>query len=65
VHDPTSALVWYFYPSGDLHGGSDGIFELTDLSVHGKPLRIQRTKQARSQTYVVNLPMRGRISYIC
>jgi hypothetical protein len=38
-----------------LHGGSNEAFELTEFTVDGKPLRIRRTKQARSQTYVVNV----------
>jgi hypothetical protein len=56
LRDPTSALVSFFRPSGDLHGGSDEAFELAEFTVDGKPLRIRRTKQARGQTYVVNLP---------
>ena len=56
LHDPTTALVWRFRPTGDLHGGSDEAFELAEFTVDGKPLRIRRTKQARGQTFVVNLP---------
>ena len=55
LRDPTSALVWNFRSTGDLHGGSDGVFELAEFTVDGKPLRIRRTKQAHGQTYVVNL----------
>jgi hypothetical protein len=56
LRDPTSALVWNFRPTGDLHGGSDDAFELVEFTVDGKLVRIRRTKQARGQTYVVNLP---------
>jgi hypothetical protein len=56
LHDPTSALVCLFKPTGELHGGSDDAFELAEFTVDGKPLRIRRTKQARGQTYMVNLP---------
>lgn len=53
--DATAALVWYFKPIGDLNGGSEEAFELVQFSVDGKPRTIRRTKQARGQTYVVNL----------
>ena len=55
LQDPTSALVWYFKPAGELEGGSDDAFELVQFSVDGKPRSIRRTKQARGQSYVVNL----------
>ena len=60
LRDPTSALVWKFRPTGDLHGGSDDAFKLVQFKVNGKPLPIRRTRQARGQSYVVNLPDRGR-----
>lgn len=56
LRDPTSALVWNFRPTGGLHGGSEEAFELAEFTADGKPLRIRRTKQARGQTYTVNLP---------
>jgi hypothetical protein len=56
LQDSTSALVWYFKPTADLHGGSDDAFGLVQFTVDGKPQTIRRTKQARGQSYVVNLP---------
>jgi hypothetical protein len=55
LQDSTSALVWYFKPVGDLHGGSDDAFELVQFSVDGKPRTIRRAKQARGQSYVVSV----------
>jgi hypothetical protein len=56
LQDPTSALAWYFKPIADLHGGSDEAFQLVQFSVDGKPRPIRRSRQARGQSYVVNLP---------
>jgi hypothetical protein len=55
LQDPTSAQVWYFKPIADLHGGSDDAFQLMQFNVNGKPRPIRRSRQARGQSYVVNL----------
>jgi hypothetical protein len=51
--DPQSALVWYFKPVGELHGGSPEAFELLQFTVDGNDQPIRRSKRSRGQSFTV------------
>lgn len=53
--DPEMTEVWYFEPKADLDAASPEVFELTALTVNGKPQKIRRTVKAGAQYYSVRL----------
>lgn len=55
LRDPTVAFAWYLGAASGVDASSLPAFELLELSVDGKPLRIRRTERPGSQHYTVNL----------
>jgi hypothetical protein len=58
LRDPRSTFEWYFEPIGGLGAESSEVFTLMQFSINGEPQRINRTKRASSQTFVVDTPRR-------
>jgi hypothetical protein len=54
--DPTSTGTWYFEPVGDFDGASREAFQLLEVTVDGKPLRVRRSERRGSQIYAATLP---------
>lgn len=55
LRDPTVAAPWHVDPSGGVDAASRHTFELLQLSVNGKPMKIRRTARTGAQLYTAAL----------
>lgn len=49
--DPAMTEVWYFEPKAGLDAKSPNAFQLTEVTIDGKPQKIRRTTKAGAQFY--------------
>ncbi|XVS66008.1 hypothetical protein ACQPYE_08130 [Actinosynnema sp. CA-299493] len=55
LRDQAVTSVWHFDPSSGLDAANPEVFELTSVTVNGKPRKIRRTERTDAQLYTVNL----------